>query len=295
MDAINLYVLCQAIDLDNFGDYKDTLTKSGNRLAVKKEEIITLKSFLSELLSRKIQMSYLDNFIYGFSIPQISKEYDCILVDESQRLYEIDFNSVITAFKNFNRICIFAYDFYQVLSWKEEKLNIPDKLRSLDCFCEKHITEKIRTNKEIVSFIKHAIYLKNKPDDNIKYDCIDILYAIDYECATSIIEHYVYNKGYEFIAYTPSRVSSVLDYFKGYKNTHEVIGQEFDNVIFNMDDNFQYAEDGHLQGKMHPNPNYIFYKLWFQGVSRAREKLCILVIGNEELFKKLLSVKNKFK
>ena len=60
-------------------------------------------------------------------------------------------------------------------------------------------------------------------------------------------------------------------------------------------DNFQYAEDGHLQGKMHPNPNYIFYKLWFQGVSRAREKLCILVIGNEELFKKLLSVKNKFK
>ena len=63
-------------------------------------------------------------------------------------------------------------------------MNIPDKLRSLDCFCEKHITEKIRTNKEIVSFIKHAIYLKNKPDDNIKYDCIDILYAIDYECAT---------------------------------------------------------------------------------------------------------------
>ena len=45
-------------------------------------------------------------------------------------------------------------------------MNIPDKLRSLDCFCEKHITEKIRTNKEIVSFIKHAIYLKNKPDDN---------------------------------------------------------------------------------------------------------------------------------
>ena len=49
MDAINLYVLCQAIDLDNFGDYKDTLTKSGNRLAVKKEEIITLKSFDSSL------------------------------------------------------------------------------------------------------------------------------------------------------------------------------------------------------------------------------------------------------
>ena len=28
MDAINLYVLCQAIDLDNFGDYKDTYSGS---------------------------------------------------------------------------------------------------------------------------------------------------------------------------------------------------------------------------------------------------------------------------
>ena len=71
MDAINLYVLCQAIDLDNFGDYKDTLTKSGNRLAVKKEEIITLKSFLSELLSRKIQMSYLDNYLWIFNSTDI--------------------------------------------------------------------------------------------------------------------------------------------------------------------------------------------------------------------------------
>lgn len=204
-------------------------------------------------------------------------EYDCILVDESQRLYEIDFNSVITAFKNFNRICILR----MILSgfiMERRKIEYTWQTKKFGLFCEKHITEKIRTNKEIVSFIKHAIYLKNKPDDNIKYDCIDILYAIDYECATSIIEHYVYNKGYEFIAYTPSRVSSVLDYFKGYKNTHEVIGQEFDNVIFNMDDNFQYAEDGHLQGKMHPNPNYIFYKLWFQGVSRARENYVFLLL-----------------
>ena len=93
MDAINLYVLCQAIDLDNFGDYKDTLTKSGNSLAVKKEEIITLKSFLSELLSRKIQMSYLDNFIYGFSIPQISKEFDLLKIYENGPVINIELKS----------------------------------------------------------------------------------------------------------------------------------------------------------------------------------------------------------
>lgn len=74
-------------------------------------------------------------------------------------------------------------------------------------------------------------------------------------------------------------------------NTHQVIGQEFNNVIFSMDNNFRYSEDDRLQGKQHPNPDYIFYKLWYQGVSRAREKLCILVIGNKPLFTKILSIK----
>ena len=68
-------------------------TKSGNRLAVKKEEIITLKSFLSELLSRKIQMSYLDNFIYGFSIPQISKEFDLLKIYENGPVINIELKS----------------------------------------------------------------------------------------------------------------------------------------------------------------------------------------------------------
>ena len=48
------------------------------------------------------------------------------------------------------------------------------------------------------------------------------------------------------------------------------------------------------QGKIHPNPDYIFYKLWFQGVSRARERLCILIIGNEPLFNNILQVKMQF-
>lgn len=61
-----------------------------------------------------------------------------------------------------------------------------------------------------------------------------------------------------------------------------------------MDRNFRYTAEGRLQGKKHPNPDYIFYKLWYQGVSRAREKLCILIIDNEELFEKILSVKLQF-
>lgn len=499
MDAINLYVLCQGTDLENYSDYQNTLTKSDKKISVKKDEIITLNTFVKELYSRGVKLNGMDNFFFGFTIPQISKEFDllkiyedgpvinielksrmveydkieyqlkknqyylshlekeiysftyltteigtkvysydgkilkessiddiisviqqegkcfnanieklfrakdylispintpqlflngnyyltaqqdsiknkilksidaneqimwgitggagtgktlllydiarelskdkkvcivhsgilasghvfisgqmknvdiisakscflekilgyeCILVDEAQRIHQDNFNYIIEAFEKNKRKCIFSYDFYQVLSRVEERRNIPDQLRNKSYFHEEHITEKIRTNREIASFIKNVINLADRPKQHMNYDCVEVLYAKNYDCASTIIEHYVHNKEYEFIAYTPSRVSSVLDRFRGYMNTHRVIGQEFDNVIFNMDDNFRYTQDGHLQGKFHPNPDYIFYKLWFQGVSRARERLCILVIGNEDLFEKLLLVKNQFK
>ena len=221
-------------------------------------------------------------------------EYDCILVDESQRLYQEDFDCIIQAFKNDNKDCVLAYDYYQVLSYAEKSRNIPEQLLKYSFFEEAKLSLKIRTNVEVAAFIKNVLNLSNRPACHMKYDNIEVLYAQNYDTAQKIIDYYVQDKDYEFISYTPSRVKSRLDTFDGYENTHQVIGQEFDNVIFSMDDNFKYTEDGKLQGKAHPNPDYIFYKLWYQGVSRARERLCILVIGNEELFYNLLKVKNQF-
>ena len=82
------------------------------------------------------------------------------------------------------------------------------------------------------------------------YSNIEVLYASDYTVAKNIIEHYVTNKEYKFISYTPSRIkSNDIDKLSNYTNTHHIIGHEFDNVIFSMDNNFKYTEDGHLQGR----------------------------------------------
>ena len=39
-----------------------------------------------------------------------------------------------------------------------------------------------------------------------------------------------------------------------------------------------------IQGKEHPNPDLLFYKLLYQAISRARVKLCVLVVENYKLF-----------
>lgn len=59
------------------------------------------------------------------------RQYDCILIDESQRLYQVDFDCIVKAFQDLNIHCIFGYDYYQVLSYAEENRNIPEQLNRL--------------------------------------------------------------------------------------------------------------------------------------------------------------------
>ena len=105
------------------------------------------------------------------------EEYDCILIDESQRLYQVDFNCLIEAFKERKINCIFAYDYFQVLSKAESDRNIPQQLKEYDFFVENKLSEKIRTNKEVASFITNVLNLFNSPKGYMDYSNIEVLYA----------------------------------------------------------------------------------------------------------------------
>ena len=74
-------------------------------------------------------------------------------------------------------------------------------------------------------------------------------------------------------------------------DTHHVIGQEYNKVMIMMDRNFRYDPERRIQGKEHPNPDLLFYKLLYQAISRAREKLCVLVVENYKLFSDILNIK----
>lgn len=122
--------------------------------------------------------------------------YECILIDESQRLYQGDFDCLVKAFQERKIYCIFAYDYYQVLSYAEIDRNIPEQLSKINCFRECKLSEKIRTNKEVASFIKNVIDLSHRPKCYMNYSNIEVLYADNYNIAKTIVEYYVSYKGY---------------------------------------------------------------------------------------------------
>lgn len=219
-------------------------------------------------------------------------QFDYICVDEAQRLYGPTLDVFLSLLnEGIVKGEIFSYDFTQCLSKNERTTNIPERLKKVDGFIEEHLTERIRTNKVLFSFIKSILRLADTPQKKMTYDCVDVLYANNQDEADTILDFYEQNK-YKFITFTPSRYkSNSIDHYRRYENSHEVIGQEFDNVVIIIDKNFRYDSNGELEGREHPCPEYLFPKLFYQNITRAREKLCIIVLDNLDVFEKLITIK----
>lgn len=177
-----------------------------------------------------------------------------------------------------------------MLNSNEVNSNIPSIIESLDNIIIYKLSEKIRTNPELFSFIKRLFKFDSKTNFT-NYKNISLKYAPYEEDAFLILNTYI-NKGYEFIAYTPSQYdSSKFDKYIHYTNQtpHKVIGQEFDSVIMYLDDNFYY-KDNKLCAKNHVCSKYLLKPMLFQGITRTRNKLTLVIVGNEELFRNILSI-----
>ena len=69
-----------------------------------------------------------------------------------------------------------------------------------------------------------------------------------------------------------------------------LIGQEYDKVVMLMDSSFSYDKDGFLKGIPQPDPENIYPNLFYQGITRVREKLALVILDAPELFSKIASI-----
>lgn len=222
--------------------------------------------------------------------------YEYILVDESHRIYKEQFNTICFSASNGGKVCIFSSDPEQVLSATEKENDIAGRIKKLSPYKEYKLSEKIRTNKELYSFITCMMRLTHKPKKPMNFSNVSINYANTSQEAKALLEYYK-AKGYVFINYSKSNFApSPYSEYKAYENydTHHVIGQEFDKIVMLMDNSFFYDKDGVLQGQPHPNPDYLYRKLFYQGSTRAREELALIVINAPELFEKITSIVDRF-
>ena len=158
------------------------------------------------------------------------------------------------------------------------------------CTVRKTLTKKIRTNQEITSFITNLFRI-GKSNSHLNYEDVSIEYFDNFENAKSYMQLLCSEKGWKSITFTDStyksesisQLATICDF-----NAHDVIGQEFDKVVFVMDNNFGYLPNGQLAA------NHTYYSLegmLYQIVTRVVNELKIIVLNNPVLYGKLLEIK----
>ena len=245
-----------------------------------------------ELIRNEFKI-YLIKEVKDESIENIFNKMNFILIDEAHRIREFQLKLLIKKSAELKISMLFAYDTKQALGSEEAK-DIYNYLEENNKDIEKQLytlSSKIRSNKEIASFIKN-LFQVGSAKDNTNYDNITIEFFSDIRDVRNYIAVLKEEEQWKEITYTTSKYNfEPLDFIVDRRelNAHQVIGQEFKKVVFIMDTNFRY------NGKKLEFRKGGYYRLegmLYQIVTRATDELKIIVYKNYDLFLRLIEIKN---
>lgn len=217
-------------------------------------------------------------------------DYDLIVFDEAQRLYLNKLRKLIRLLEKSRTICIFSYDPYQVLTTMEMKNKVPKIIETTLKPVKYELTEIIRYNQEIHSFIKKLFDLSAKvPIEH--YSNISIQYFSSIQATKSYLR-FLQHAGWKVIDFTPAKyIETNHSSHPMAVTTADVIGQEFDQVAAVIDDTFYYRPNNKLAAKVDfQNHFYHPTKMLYQNISRTRKKLHVVVVNNLVVMDKILNI-----
>ena len=208
------------------------------------------------------------------------KDVDVVIVDEAHRLYTESFEKIERWVKRAKTICLFSYDAGQTLSLSENRRRTAESIDAL-CGSNTHkLKNRIRTNKELALFIT---CLRDVTKYRVEYSFPNVTIVYEPDKNKALIRAKEFEKhNYTYISFTPSLYNAGLDYQTSEHNTHNVIGQEFEGVCMILDYHWRY-NNGRLEGSGHPNPDYLFNQLLYQGLTRVRSKLALIICSENVL------------
>ena len=198
-----------------------------------------------------------------------------ILIDEAQRISQ---NMWDILDKN-NKKIIFSLDPKQILTKEEIKINnnsLIDKLNPV----KYKLSNKIRINNNISNFT-YRLFDLSLLKYPFNFSNIDILLANTKEELDTYLSMYSNDYIYIDILKSDNNVpNKVL--------INDVLGNDYENVLIILDQNFHYI-DNKLRAHNSRKNDYLYLKLLYQGLSRTREKLILIIYKNKTLFTKIIN------
>lgn len=213
--------------------------------------------------------------------------YDIILFDESQRLYESQFKSILEL--NHPKI-IFSTDQEQTLHPTEANLNISEKIQKLSDEKTVSLKKKIRNDPAMSSFIQKFLNSSKSKITPYEYPKVHLVYFSSKNDAENFIiekcrdgftsiEPTEFNSRYSYVSFRKKICSSSI-------SVHEAIGREYNKVLIPLDEYYDIDDNGSIIGSYSKSFGYPYKEisLLFESLTRVKEDLLLVIVNNPKLF-----------
>ena len=254
-------------------DIAKTLAKKGKVFILLGNQ----KTEAHNLISEALKIDILDQDELHGMYHKI-KDSDYILIEEVQRIRKHIWFNIFNFFEKETKKVVFSLDPKQVLTKEEIKNNINSFIDGQNPVKYK-LSNKIRINNNIANFTYRLfdLSLKKYPLD---FSNVSIIFANNPHELNVHLNRF--KEDYVYID-----IANQFD-FKNKVSINEVLGKDYDNVLMILDNNFYY-ENTKLKTHNSKTNDFLYLKLLYQGLSRTRENLVLIIYKNKKLFTKIIS------
>lgn len=210
-------------------------------------------------------------------------KYSVICVDEAHRITKDILTRICTKAYSAKIPVIFSYATESVLLGTQKAELGSALIESIDSFEKYQLTNRIRVNSEISSFV-HSIIAPNQHIHRDKYPSINIAYANNIQEAMVIINNYNL-KGYTYIY--DRRLHNEMSSCQSV-DVKSAVCKEFERVIMLIDESFYYNDSNLLVASNDSNETNTKIRCLYHGLSRAKEKVALVILDNMEVFERIL-------
>lgn len=203
------------------------------------------------------------------------EDYHAILVDEAHLLSVEKLNVLLNMSED--RLIIFSSDSEEMISPKEMDQSTMKRMQELPNLQTFRLTNRIRTNAELSSFIQNMMHLPVRKNQN-GYPHVSVVYANDEKEADTLVQDYV-RQGYQYFQQMEGAelgVTAVRDTVK---------------MVVMLDERYYYDEDQYLRSRNPMQNGQSEVRRLFHLLNQAKENLAFVVKENETLYGILLDMK----
>lgn len=202
-------------------------------------------------------------------------DYHAILVDEAHLLSVEKLNVLLDMSEN--RPIIFSSDSEEMISPKEMDQSTMKRMEDLPDLQTFRLTNRIRTNAELSSFIQNMMHLPVRKNQN-GYPHVSVVYANDEKEADTLVQDYVRQR-YQY-----------FQQMEGAKLGVTAV-RDTEKMVVMLDERYYYDEDQYLRSRNPMQNGQSEVRRLFHLLNQAKENLAFVVKENETLYGILLDMK----